>query len=657
MSDSPLPLILVLLAASVFVVTLARRLGLPAILGYVTVGLVLGPHALGAFPESDATHLLAELGVVFLLFTLGLEFSWPRMVALRREVFGLGSLQVFGTAGVVALIAHLFGLQWAQSIVIGGVVAMSSTVLIVQQLTERAELNRTHGRLAFSVVLFQDIAVVPFLALAAALAPGSEEFSYAGALSLVAAGTAAVLVVLAAGRWLLRPLLYVIANSRLRELFTLAVLLVALASAWASQMAGLSMALGAFLAGMMLAETEYRHQVESVIRPFRDILLGLFFISVGMLLDFGALWREIWVILALLVSMVLIKAVIASFATRLFVDSNFKAVRTGLTLAVGGEFGVALLTLLLQNEAIDPAIAQPLLVAVVLGMVLAPVILANNKRVARLLLGERGPPKTAIEREDAATQAVAKREHVILCGFGRVGQNVARVLEAQNFEYIAIDLDAARVRAARQIGQPVVYGDSADEQVLEEVGLANANAVVISFSDTRTSLAILRSLRRLRTDVPVLVRTPDDSRLLELKAAGATEIIPEAFEASLMLASHVLMSLRVPPGVVMRTVAELRGNRYEMLRNVIARGDGMSNDAEFAEQMRSVVLPPGSWCIGKRVDEVRGAGAEVAFTGIRRQGILGREPTGDTEFQDGDIVVIYGTPEALEHAEAVLLAG
>ncbi len=657
MTDSPLPLILVLLAASVFVVTLARRLGLPAILGYVTVGLILGPHAIGLFPESDTTHLLAELGVVFLLFTLGLEFSWPRMVALRREVFGLGSLQVLGTAAVVALIARQFGLGWPQCIVLGGVVAMSSTVLIVQLLTERAELNRTHGRLAFSVVLFQDIAVVPFLALAAALAPGAESFSMSMAVKLVAAGTLAVLVVLAAGRWLLRPLLYVIANSRLRELFTLAVLLVALASAWASQLAGLSMALGAFLAGMMLAETEYSHQVESVIRPFRDILLGLFFISVGMLLDLNALWRELWVILALLVSMVLIKAVIASFATRLFVDSNFKALRTGVTLAVGGEFGIALLTLLLQNKAIDPAIAQPLLVAVVLGMVLAPVILANNKRVARLLLGERGPPRTAIEREDAATQAVAKRAHVILCGFGRVGQNVARVLEAQGFEYIAIDLDAARVRTARQIGQPVVYGDSADEQVLEEVGLANASAVVISFSDTRTSLAILRSLRRLRTDVPVLVRTPDDSRLLELKTAGATEVVPEAFEASLMLASHVLMSLKVPPATVMRSVAELRGNRYEMLRNVIARGDGSLNDAEFAEQVRSVVLPPGSWCIGKCVDEVRRAGAQVAFTGIRRHGILGREPSGDTEFQDGDIVVVYGTPEALEHAEAVLLAG
>src|SRR5215510_2629968 len=372
MSDSPLPLIITLLAASVFVVTLARRLGLPAILGYFTVGLIIGPHALEIFPESNTTHLLAELGVVFLLFTLGLEFSWPRMVALRREVFGLGSLQVLGSTAVVAPIAHLFGIPWAQSIVLGGVVAMSSTVLIVQQLAERAELNRTHGRLAFSVVLFQDIAVVPFLALAAALAPGTEVFSIANVLSLVAAGTVLVLVVLAAGRWGLRPLLYVIANSRVRELFTLAVLLVALSAAWASQMAGLSMALGAFLAGMMLAETEYSHQVESVIRPFRDILLGLFFISVGMLLDFHALWNELGIILALLVSMVVVKAVIAALATRLFVDNNFRAIRTGVTLAVGGEFGIALLTLLLQHDAIDPSIAQPMLIAVVLGMVLAP---------------------------------------------------------------------------------------------------------------------------------------------------------------------------------------------------------------------------------------------------------------------------------------------
>ncbi|HET9863741.1 MAG TPA: cation:proton antiporter [Steroidobacteraceae bacterium] len=656
MFDSPLAFITVLLAVSVFVVTLARRLGLPTILGYVAVGLALGPHAAGVFPESETTHLLAELGVVFLLFTLGLEFSWPRMVAMRREVFGLGSLQVLGTTIVVAPIAHAFDLPWPQSIVIGGVVAMSSTVLIVPLLAERAELNRTHGRLAFSVVLFQDIAVVPFLALASALAPGAEAFGVSNIVRLILEGTAAVLVVLAAGRWLLRPLLYVIANSRLRELFTLAVLLVALAAAWASQLAGLSMALGAFLAGMMLAETEYSHQVESVIRPFRDILLGLFFISVGILLDYHELWREFWLILALAVALVSIKALVTAVVTRLFVDSNFKALRTGLTLAVGGEFGIALLTLLLQNRAIDPALARPMLVAVVVAMVSSPLILANNKRIARLVLGERGPPKTAMEREDAATLAVAKREHVILCGFGRVGQNVARVLEAQGFEYIAVDLDPVRVRTARQIGQPVLYGDSADEQVLEEVGLATASVVVISFHDPRIALAILRSLRRQRSDVPVLVRTADDSRSNELKAAGATEVVPEAFEASLMLASHVLMSLNVAPVRAMRAIRELRANRYEMLRNVIALGEG-ADDVPFEEQVRSVVVPPGSWCIGKAIDEARQAGAEVTFTGLRRQGILGRDPAGETRFQEGDIVVIYGTPDQLAHAEAVLLAG
>ena len=343
--------------------------------------------------------------------------------------------------------------------------------------------------------------------------------------------------------------------------------------------------------------------------------------------------RELWLILAPVAAMVLTKAVIAGFATRLFVDSNFKALRTGITLAVGGEFGIALLTLLLQNRAIEPAIAQPLLVAVVVAMLLAPLILANNKLLARMCLGETGPPRTAIEREDAATLAVAKREHVILCGFGRVGQNVGRVLEAQGFEYIAIDLDVLRVRNARQMGYPVVYGDSADEQVLEEVGLKNANAVVISFSDNNTSLAILRSLRKLRGDVPVLVRTPDDSRLHELKAAGATEVVPEAFEASLMLASHVLMSLKLPAATVMRTVAELRGNRYEMLRNVIARGDHSENDAAFAEEVRSVVLPPGSWCIGKSVEE-HAAPVRGGIHGIRRHGILGREPSGETQFED-----------------------
>jgi CPA2 family monovalent cation:H+ antiporter-2 len=658
---APLSQALILLAGSVFLVTIARRLGLPTSMAYLVVGLVLGPHALGVVSDSGATRLLAELGVAFLLFTLGLEFSLPRMLAMRREVFGLGAAQVIATAGVFALFGHLLGIAWLIAIVLGGAVAMSSTAILLQQLTERAELNRTHGRLAFSMLLFQDLAFVPFLALGGALVTGQNRFQLSGSVVAVISGVLAIVAVLAAGRWLLRPLFHEIAHSRLRELFTLAVLLVVLASAWVSHIAGLSFALGAFLSGMMLAETEYRHQIEAVIRPFRDILLGLFFISVGMLLDMHLLGRVsvLGIVLLMLLTLVILKATIAALVTRPFTTTRFKALRTGIVMSIGGEFGVALCTILLQAGLAPEGLGEPLLVAIVLSMLLSPLILNNNKRVARWLLREQAPTPTASEREEAATHEIARREHVILCGFGRVGQNVARVLESQGFEYIALDLDPARIRAARQAGDPVVFGDSADEELLTKIGLRTASAVVISFSDPATSIGILHSVRRVRPEVPVLVRTQDDARIKELQDAGATDVVPETFEASLMLVSHVLMLLHVPVAHVVRTLDDIRSNRYAVLRNIVRRGDARPVDemSEHREELKSVVVPPGAWAVGRTLIEVRNRGVEVTFTGVRRSGILGREPAGDTVLRDGDIVVIYGQPEELERAEAVLLAG
>lgn len=660
MIDDPLAQVLVLLAAAVAVVWAARRLGLPSLLGYLAVGLALGPHALGLVGESDATTRLAELGVVFLLFTLGLEFSWPRMVAMRREVFGLGSAQVLLTSAAAAMIALSFGVPLLPAIVLGGAVALSSTALIVQQLTEQSEINRTHGRVSFSVLLFQDIAVVPFLVLAGALAARDAQFSPERIALAVGGGVLAVGVVLFAGRYLLRPLLYEIAHSRVRELFTLAVLFVALGAAWTSHLAGLSMATGAFLAGMMLAETEYRHSVDAVIRPFRDILLGLFFISVGMLLDLGVLLREFWLIAALLVCMLVLKAAIMAAVASLSGLEPFKALRTGIVLSLGGEFGVALLTILLKGQVVAAAIVQPLLVAIVLSMLLGTLVLRNNKRIVRLVLRDAGPPRpTAHAREEEATADVASREHVILCGYGRVGQNVARVLESQGFEYIALDLDPARVRNARQAGDPVSYGDSSDEEVLRRVGVENASAVIITFADPAVALGIVRSVRGLRVDVPILVRTADDTRLKELMDAGATEVVPETFEASLMLVSHTLMLLRMPVSRVVRTIGHVRENRYATLRSLFRRADALEIDEQhaFREELKSVVLPPGAWSVGRTLAEVRAQGAEVAFTAVRRQGIVGREPAETLRLREGDVVVVYGAPEALEHAEAVLLAG
>ena len=660
MPTQPLTQVLILLFASVVVVAIARRQGLPPILGYLSVGMLLGPLALGLLPNGAATQTLANIGVVFLLFTLGLDFLWARMVAMRREVFGLGAAQMLFVGATVALLLHVLQVGWAPGAVIGGAVAMSSTAIVLQQLTDQAELNRTHGRLSFAVLLFQDLAFVPLLALATALARGGDSFSGANLARLVVEGLLALILVLAIGRWLLRPLFYEIAHSRLRELFTLTVLLVVLSCAWITQQVGLSMALGAFLAGMMLAETEYRHQVESAVRPFRELLLGLFFISVGMLLDLHLLYRQFLLVTALLSVLLLIKSVLAAMATRCYVDSNFKAVRTGIVLAGGGEFGVALLTILLQHHELLPAkISQPLLAAMVLSMVLSPLLIRYNRRLARLLLGEQGPPASAIEREDTAADALARREHVVLCGFGRVGQNIARVLESLGFEYLAVDLDPARIRLARQAGDAVVFGDSADEELLRQVGLDSASAVIITFANPAVSVGIVRAVRRLRADVPVLVRTQDDIGLAELTAAGATEVVPETFEASLMLVSQVLMLLQVPVGKVLRTVGDIRHSRYATLRGIF-RHDGaqvVDDSHSFREELRSLVLPPESWSVGRRLSEVRARGADVTFTAVRRHGITGRQPDEATVLRAGDVVVVYGTPEALEHAEAVLLAG
>ncbi len=662
MLHDPLTQVLALLLVSVLVVTLARRVGMPPVLGYLVVGVLVGPFTFGLVPESNQTHLLAEIGVVFLLFTLGLEFSWPRMVAMRREVFGLGLLQVVGTTTLFVAIGRMLGLPWLTAIVVGGALSMSSTAIVIRQLTEQAEINRTHGRLTLAILLFQDLAFVPLLALATAMSEGAPaRFSFAGIAQTLASGVAALLVVMAAGRWLLRPLFVEIAHSRLKELFTLTVLFVVLAAAWVTEHAGLSLALGGFLAGMMLAETEYRHQVEAVIRPFRELLLGLFFISVGMLLDLRLIYDQFLLVSVMVVAIVVIKVFAGTVAVRGFVSTHFKALRTGMLLGGGGEFGVALLTLLLQAPEMPETVAvfiQPLLLALVVTMLGAPFGIRYNKTFARLMLREKGPPQRAIEREDAATGEVAKREHVVLCGFGRVGQNIARVLESQGFEYIAVDLDPARVRPARQAGYPVIFGDSTDEDVLVACGLANASAVVVSFANPAVSVGIVRAVREQRSDVPVLVRTADDLGIAELTAAGATEVVPETFEASLMLVSQVLMLLNVPVTRVVRTVGEIRRARYVTLRGVVPADSGAGDvlDEPF-EGIATIVIPPRAWAVGRALAEVRARGAEVAFTALRRQGITGREPADTTTLRGGDVLVVYGMPEAIEHAEAILLTG
>jgi monovalent cation:H+ antiporter-2, CPA2 family len=658
--NDPLLQILILLTASVCVVAAVRKLALPAILGYLAVGMLLGPHALALAADNETTQLLADFGVVFLVFTLGLEFSLPRLVAMRWEVLGVGGAQVLITTGIIAAGAvMLFGVAPAVAVAAGGAMAMSSTAIIIAQLTEQSENNRTHGRLAVAICLFQDLSFPLLLALVSALGNGGRAADATHILSAIGIAATALLLVLAAGRWLLRPLFLLIASVRSAELFSLAVLLAVLASAWATHAAGLSLALGAFLAGMMLAETEFRHQIEATIRSYREVLLGLFFITVGMLLDVGLLLRDLPVVTAILAGMLLLKAAVVAVVAEPATKSWFKSLRTGVVVAQGGEFGFALLILLLRRELLDPSVVQPLLAATVLSMVLSPLIIRHNRRITRVILRESGSPQTEAMRQERVTLAAADREHVVICGFGRVGQNIARVLEQTGFEYIALDVDPYRIRTGRQVGDPVVYGDAGQGKVLENVGVAHASVVVITFANPDVALRILRSVRELRSDVPILVRTQDDTKLRELQAAGATEVVPETFEASLMLLSHLLLLVKLPVGQVIRTVNDIRSHRYQMLRQYFRAAGAEPPDEShaFREELHSVILPPHAWAVGRTITDLTTRGSQATVNAVRRDGIVGREPGPDTVFKEGDVVVVYGTPEAVEHAETLLLMG
>lgn len=657
--NDPLLQILILLTASVCVVAAVRKLALPAILGYLAVGMLLGPHALALAADNETTQLLADFGVVFLVFTLGLEFSLPRLVAMRWEVLGVGGAQVLVTTAIIAAGAVLlFDVLPAVAVVIGGAVAMSSTAIIIAQLTEQSENNRTHGRLAVAICLFQDLSFPLLLALVSALS-GGRAADVVHILSAIGIAALALLLVLAAGRWLLRPVFLLIASVRSPELFSLAVLLAVLASAWATQAVGLSLALGAFLAGMMLAETEFRHQIEATIRSYREVLLGLFFITVGMLLDVGLLLRQLPLVTAIVAGMLVLKAAVAALVAKPVTKSWFKSLRTGVVVSQGGEFGFALLILLLRRELLAASIVQPLLAATVLSMVLSPLIIRHNRRITRALLRESGNPRSEAMREHQATLAVAARPHVVICGFGRVGQNIARVLEQTGFEYIALDTDPRRIRLGRQAGDPVVYGDAAQIKMLENVGVAHASVVLITFANPDVALRILRAVRELRTDVPILVRTQDDAKLEELQAAGATEVVPETFEASLMLLSHLLLLMKVPVGRVIRSVNDIRSHRYSMMRQYFrdSGAEHLDDSHAFREQLHSVILPPHAWAVGRSIVELAARGSTVTVSAVRRDGIVGREPKADTIFKEGDVVVVYGTPEAVEHAESLLLMG
>ena len=652
-----LPLILILLVCSVLCVAMFRAFRLPAMLAYFLVGLALGPYTFGLLPDTDANREFAEFGIVFLMFSIGLEFSLPQLYAMRKKVLGLGGAQVVVSMAVSMALAKLAGLDWPAAFVIGSALTMSSTAIVSKILAERVDLNSRHGRLSIGVLLFQDIAVVPVLVLIPALGMANNNLMDVLGLAMLKAA-AMLLFLFTIGKWLINPWFNLVASQRSRELFVMNVLMVTLLLAYATKLAGLSYALGAFIAGMLISETKYRYQVESDISPFRDILLGLFFISVGMLLNLKQIFDNIGLVLLILVGFMLLKATIVALVVRLVKYETGVAIRTGLILAQAGEFSFVILALGVEQKLISGQALQLILAASLLSMVIAPFLIQYNGRIARRLVRSysRNSGQVVQDIDDVGKHL---HNHVIICGYGRSGQYLGRFLKEENIPFVALDIDPTRVLEAAAAGENVMFGDAARRVVLEAAGGARAKALIISYADNRASMKILHIVQENYPQLPVIVRTVDDSNMEALRAAGAAEVVPEILEGSLMLASHALMLLGVPLNRVVKRIRLFREERYKLFRGYFhGISDAEDEDMEKKQvRLHSVVISAGSYAIGRSLVEMNLHNFEVEVKSIRRPNGNGVTPTDTSYLAEGDVIVLLGQPAGLANAQNALLIG
>ena len=655
--ENSLHAVLIFLAAAVLVVILFRQLKLPAMLGYLLVGLVIGPYGLALIPDNEDTRDLAEFGVVFLMFSIGLEFSLSKLMTMRRIVFGLGATQVVLTLCVVTALMVFAGVGWRAGVVLGGALAMSSTAIVSKILADRLELNSVHGRQVIGVLLFQDLAVVPLLILIPALAGAPSEMAPVLLLALTKA-VIVLSVLLFFGQRPMRAWFHLVATQKSSELFVLNVLLITLGLAFITEQAGLSLALGAFVAGMLISETEYRYQVEDDIKPFRDVLLGLFFVTIGMNLDLALVWQYALWVAGALVFLIALKVALIAALSRFFGSDSGGALRTGLDLAQGGEFGFVLLSLAAPLDLVPEPVLQSALAAMVLSMLIAPFIIERSEHIARHVSGADWLAR-AMELHNVAVQSMAVKRHVVICGYGRSGQSLARLLGAEKIPFIALDADPARVREAAAAGEHVVFGDAARREVLVAAGVMRASALVVSAADTALALRVLEHVRSVRPDLPVVVRTFDDTDLDRLREAGASEVVPEIMEGSLMLASHALLLLGVPLNRVLRRIRDTREQRYGMLRGFFHGATDEAEDSAHKGQkvLHSVLIVPGAAAVGRSLGELGPGLREVEVRAMRRGGIHSESPPPDTRIAAGDVLVLFGSEEQCAAAQIVLMQG
>ncbi len=647
--------ILLLLIFSVASVAIFRRVNIPAVLGYLVVGLLAGENALGLLPDSHAVEQIAEIGVVFLLFAIGLEVSIPRLIAMRNIVIGIGLTQVVISTLSTMVLGVAFGLSWQAAFAVGGALAMSSTAVVTKLLTEQYELHQPHGNISLGVLLLQDLAVVPFLVLIPILAVPGEGSLLAPISLALAKGALAFAVIFYAGQYLLRPAVRMVAATRSSELFTLFVLSTALIAAWLTWQLGLSLAMGAFLAGIMLAETEYQHHIEAEIRPFRDVLMGLFFISIGSQFDWQIIFNEPFEVVIMTIGLILGKGLAIAVISALAGYSRDIAIRAGILLGQGSEFGFAVLAVAITGGLLGLEPSQPIIGAIILSMAISPLLIRHNAAIALRFApaGAEGPDPTEVALEAASRDL---QGHVLLCGFGRTGQNLGQFLRQKGIPFIALEIEADIVNEAREAGEPVFLANSGSPKILGLAGIDRARVVIISFTELKPAEHIAAQVRKLRPDITLIIRTRDDRHLEHLLERGADEVIPDTVESSIMLARHTLTALGESPAEIEELLEQARQDHYARVRAFFHGVRDVKFDTPDPHHLHSVEILDTYHAVGRRIEDMKRL-QQVRIVTLRRNGIGSDDPPGDVTLKSGDVLVIEGHPDEIQAAEIQLMSG
>lgn len=647
--------LVVVLILAIAVIYIFEKAKLPPVVGFLLTGILIGPGGLSIVKDTHNIDILAEIGVVMLLFTLGIEFSIERLKKIRKSFWLGGGLQVSLTIMIVGLCLNLFKIPLNQAVFYGFLVSLSSTAVVLRILSDRKEINSVQGRVSLGVLLFQDVALVPMIALVPVLANlGSVSFLTISTRFILSA--LAIMTVFFMARKVMPSILHLVVKTKIREIFLLAALVCCLGLAVLTSMLGLSLALGAFLAGIIISESEYSHQVVSDIVPFKDVFNSLFFISIGMMLNTRLTWDKKWIILAAVVFIIFIKTIITGSIIKLIGHSTNIAAMTGVNLAQVGEFSFVLAGVGMANALITSDIFQVFIASSILTILATPFLIQSGPAFINRLFSKTGPHLS--DKEKALTQL---KGHVVIAGFGLNGQNLSRVLKQTGIPYLIIELNPETIVTARKEGEPIIFGDVASSSILRECGLERAKGIVFAISDPVATRRGVKAARLLNPEAFIIVRTRFASEIEELFSLGASEVIPEEFETSIEIFVRVLEKFHLPPNIIKAQVQVIRGECYGMLRGTCTAARPMSDrvaDLLSAGTVESFLVPIGSWLAGKTLGELdlREKTGATIINIVRRDKSFA-SPGASMKLEEHDVLVLVADHTSMDKAFRYLTEG